>query len=243
MLAWVVMLTVFAAIPPLSDAQRDSLASATDDSPRLEEPAMQGLLTNVLQWEDVDEAGAQVPDYTALLTHPAAGRGGLYLIEGRFAGRARRYKLAQENPWLGDALTEWVLLVRDDPEEVAVVYFVDPDGSVKAPTAGAKVRVVGRFYKVWADTDQDGTPTRYLTFVARGPSRVGQPVSAPPVPTLALIVIVAGLGVAYLWVRRMGREDIDHVRFSRASHRRADDAILSDPVKALERLAGRHDQS
>jgi len=58
-----------------------------------------------------------------------------------------------------------------------------------------------------------------------------------------LIVIVAGLGVAYLWVRRVGRQATGHTRVGPDAHRRTDDAILSDPAEALERLAERHDQT
>lgn len=241
MMAWAIAL-IFFAVPPLSDAQRDTLASATDDGARLEEPAMQALLTNVLQWDEADEAGAQVPDYTALLTHPAAGRGELYLIEGRFAGRARRYKFTQEHPGLGDALTEWVLVVREDPEEVAVVYFVDPEGALEAPATGAGVRVVGRFYKVWADRDRDDQPARYLTFVARSPKVLSSHAAATGPPVLPMLLLIAVLAVAYLFIRRMGKPDRYDRHVPPARRRHPDDVILSDPAEALERLAEHQDQ-
>lgn len=225
------------AVPQLSDAQRDILATAIDDGPRLEEPALHALLSDVRQWEAVDEAGAQVPDYPALLADPAADRGGLFLIEGQFAGRARRFKLAEENPTVGDALTEWVLVVQDEPEEVAVVYFVDPDGTLEAPNPGAEVRVVGRFYKVWSDRDQDGNPARYLTFVARTPKVLGAHVPAPGLPMLPMLLVVAVLGGIYLLIRRMGKQ-VDGEQIRRRSMPRApDDVILSDPAEALQRMA------
>ena len=242
MLAWVVILAVFAAVPPLTEAQRGTLLTAIDDGPRLDGAALYPLLENALGWDSQDESGARVPDYDALLAQPAEARGDLCLIEGRFAGRARRYGLARSGAW-GEALTEWVLLVRDDPEEVAVVYFVDPDGTLEAPDTGAQVRVVGRFYKVWADRDQDSNPTRYLTFVARSPNVLGTHAPAPGLPMLPMLLLIAVLGVAYLLIRRMGKHT-DGGRTSRQlKPRTRDDVILSDPAEALERLAERHDQN
>jgi hypothetical protein len=276
MIAWAVILIAVTAVPPLTDAQRAQLDTAVDDSARLDEAALYPLLENVLTWERVDtsggdesggyesgadesggdesggddEAGAVVPDYDALLADPAADRGELFLIEGRFAGRARRYGLMRKGGW-GDALTEWVLVVRDEPQEVAVVYFVDPAGVIEAPGTGSRVRVVGRFYKVWADRDQDGKPARYLTFIARSPSTESVAAADPTGPVVWFLpVMILGLVVVYVFVRRAGRTSSGDERQARRGAGSADDAMLEDvapartdeplpddPAEALRRMA------
>jgi hypothetical protein len=217
-------------ITPLSSADAAQLATASDDSPLLDEAALYALLRNVAQWPapgitttaptpidpsataqppaavSADEpASAPPPDFSALLSHPADARGQLFLIQGRFA-RARRLPLSRPGPW-GDALTEWVLLLRRDPDEVAVVYFVDPDAKLTAPALATEVQTLARFYKVWADTDLHGHPARYLTFVARAPG-ITNPVSAPnPAPAIPaarwMLLVVALLAVLFLFLRRL----------------------------------------
>jgi hypothetical protein len=236
---WAVILAFVMAVPPLSDAQRSRLNTPIDDVGELEDASLYPLLENMLSWEAGDETGARVPDYDALLSQPSVGRGELFLIKGRFAGRARRYELRHTGPW-GEALTEWVLLVRDEPEEVAVVYFVDPEGELQAPAVGARVRVVGRLYKVWADTDQAGEPARYMTFVARWPEVAGGQAVRGYDPLLPMLLLVAVLGVVYLLVRRMGRTKPHDSRLARhPTPPSGDDAMLSDPAEALRRMAER----
>lgn len=251
MIARALILISLLAVPPLTQEQQTQLAATNDDSPKLEEPALEALLTNVLQWEPGDESGARIPDYDALLADPAAGRGELYLIEGRFAGRARRYPLTAKNhPWLGDALTEWVILVRDDPEEVAVVYFIDPDGKIEPPQTGAQVRMVGRFYKVWADSDKDGNPTRYLTFIARSAKVVGGRAASESSAMLPMLLLVVVLGVAYILIRRMSKPPRSARRLSPNTGRhgmlsdRLDGLTASpdDPARALQELAEQQDE-
>ncbi|MEZ6189775.1 MAG: hypothetical protein R3C45_00610 [Phycisphaerales bacterium] len=241
MMVWAMVL-IFLAVPPLSDAQQEMLATAIDDGPQLDGAALYPLVENALQWDSHDESDARVPDYDVLLSRPAEARGGLFLIEGQFAGRARRFGLVRSGAW-GEALTEWVLLVRDDPEEVAVVYFVDPDGTLEAPAIGAGVRAVGRFYKVWADRDRDGTPARYLTFIARSPKVLGTPAPEAGGSMLPMLLLVAVLGVVYVLIRRIGKPDRHGPRTRSTRHRAPDDVILSDPAEALERLAERRDPS
>lgn len=253
------ILITLAGVPPLTDAQSAQLSTAADDSARLDEGALYPLLQNVLTWEPGDksggEAGARVPDYDALLADPASMRGELFLIEGRFAGRARRFKLMRSGAW-GEALTEWVLLVRDDPQEVAVVYFVDPDGSMKAPRSGTRVQVVGRFYKVWADTDQHGKPARYLTFVARSASLTTAETPSPVFIILPTLAVILALAVVFILLRRAGRVAQRRARSIHHKPELHDDAMLSgsadtsvgeplpdDPAEALRQMAKRRDQA
>ncbi len=240
MIGWIVILIALMGVPPLTDAQRAQLDTAVDDSARLDEAALYPLLDSALTWESEDEAGARVPDYDALLADPVTGRGGLFLIEGRFAGRSRRYGLVRSGEW-GDALTEWVLVVRDDPQEVAVVYFVDPQDRLAAPLTGSHVRVVGRFYKVWADRDQAGNPARYLTFVARSPSVAAADPAGQAIWLLPMMGVILALAVVYVFVRRIARPSPGAVPPARHGSGPGDDAMLSqDPAEALRQLAEQH---
>ena len=127
------------AAPPLTDAQRAQLATATDRSLQLDEGALYALLANTLEWTPGDESGAMIPDYDAIAAAPQDARGQVYLLEGEFAGRTRPYHLARSGAW-GRSLTEWVIRVRQgatpEQDQVAVVYFVDPQGvMLNAPAA------------------------------------------------------------------------------------------------------------
>ncbi len=241
MITRLLILLSLAAVPPLTPQQQAQLDAVQDDTTELLEPGLDALLTNILQWESADEAGARIPDYDGLLNNPAGARGDLFLIEGRFAGRSRRYKLREANPWMGDALTEWVILVREEPEEVAVVYFLDPEGLMEAPGTGADVRLVGRFYKVWADTDQQGQSTRYLTFVARSATVAGQRVSGDGsiLPPIWLIVVV--LGMTFFFLRQQIKRRTPNVpRRVMLSGLTGQDQADQDPAEALKQMTEQH---
>ncbi len=198
------ILCLLAAPPSLSEAERTQLDTATDFGPANDEAALYPLLRNASQWRPGDEAGAAVPNYAALLVDPAAHRGELFLIEGEFAGRPRRLSLARpggDEGW-GDAVTEWVIRVRKNPDEVAVVYFVDPDNALAAPPRGTPVRTVARFFKVWTDRDLANQPTDFLLFVGRGPTRVAEAVPPTGLGSWAWIVILAALAGAFYVLRR-----------------------------------------
>ncbi len=249
MIAALMILVVLAGVPPLTADQQEQLRR-DDPAGQFEGPALRPLLENVLGWEpdELDSTGVVEPDYDALSTEPVASRGELCLIEGRFAGRARRFSLSQTGRW-GGALTEWVLVVRDKPEQVAVIYFVDPENKLTAPHAGASVRVPARFYKVWTDTDQHGQPTDYLTFIARSPLHA----ASGKAPTrlgsaLPLLLGVLVLALIYVFVLRLSRATSRRCRSAPNTAKSAGDAMLSDlpdtplpddPAEALERLATR----
>jgi len=199
-------IALLAAVPPLDDTQQQIIASAQDDSLRLDEAAWYPLLRNAAQWQAGDEAGARIPDYDALLDTPADLRGELFLIEGRFAGRPRAIVLARPGPW-GERVTEWVIQTDPENDEVAVVYLVDqPIGEgVKQPMAGQQVRVAARFYKVWSQRDLNNQPQRFLTFVGHSLTYEGLG-PAPPITNnawqLALGLLVM-IGAALFFGRRM----------------------------------------
>ena len=168
-----------AGLPPLTDAQREQLATA-DESQKPDQPALYALLPNVLEWDRSEAArgyvpGAAVPDFEALWTDPQTERGELFVIEGTYAGRQRSMQLLRPGPW-GEALTEWGVVVggrhggggvASGAEQVVIVYLVDPSGQIEPPPAGAKVRLAARFYSLWSDQDAQGHAQVYPVFVGR----------------------------------------------------------------------------
>ncbi len=191
----VLMLTVVVGITPLSEGQRRQLATTTDGAV-VDGAGLYALLANVAAWPapevlpGADPAGVEGdvegglppgvarPDWAALLGEPGAFRGDLFLVEGRYGGRQRRMELLRPGAW-GEAMIEWGVVAdaagaggrgeagRD--AVVAVVLFVDSGGTMRPPAGGegARVRAVGRFYKVWEDRDATGAERRYPVFVAR----------------------------------------------------------------------------
>lgn len=237
---WILMSLM--AVPPLTEPQQAQLDQVEDDTAELIGPGMDALVENALQWEAGDEAGARVPDYAAMLDQPGEVRGDLFLLEGRFAGRARRIDLPQRGDW-DETLTEWVLLVSDDPEQVVVIYFPDPADLMPAPATGANVRVVGRFYKVWADTDINGEPTRYPAFVARYPQGVGGETAAtthPLTPMLLLIVVLGGVYILLRFQTRRRRPDMPRHAMLFDS-----DTVegTENPAEALRKMTEQHDDN
>ena len=199
-MGWLIVGMLIVAVQatvPLTQPQRVQLDSATDFSSRFDEAALYPLLQNALAWEAGNEAGAVVPDYAAILKAPADHRGTLFLIEGLFAGTPRGgtlsvTPLSRGGAW-DDRLQQWVVVVDPVKDDVAVVYLVDPP---PAPSAGAEVRLVARFYKVLADQDRHGRPTDYLTFVGKSAavqtSGTGRDTSWGVWPLLGAMLLLAG---------------------------------------------------
>lgn len=242
----------FAAPPPLTDAQRAQLDSATDFGPANDEAALYPLLENALLWTPGDESGAAVPDYAALLADPAAYRGDLFLLEGDFAGRPRRLPLARPGDW-GDEVTEWVLRVREDPDEVAVVYFVDPGGQLQAPPRGTPVRTAARFYKVWSDRDLANQPTPFLLFVARDPTVAAAAPASQGLGLGAWAVVLVALAAAFYIMRRYvvslrqpkplatRRQAEPSSDTSQADEQDSPESLPDDPADALDALTRHRD--
>lgn len=165
------LISLSLAALPLTEADREQLATAADGSRQIDEAALYPLLRNVAQWEPAAPRRAWVdPDYGAMSDDPAAHRGELTQVEGAFYGRSHRYALQRSGAW-GDRATMWMLVVERDPERFAVVFLVDPEGEwhERAPRIGQRVQVTGRFYKLWSVEDERGVMTDYLAFVGRDP--------------------------------------------------------------------------
>lgn len=215
-------------IPPLSAEQTIQLATADDTRPP-DEPAWTGLLTNIASWNPatagvgswVNEAGdlPAKPNYPALLEAPAAYRGDLFVVEGKYAGRQREMRTLRGGPW-GESLKEWGVVVTPDTGEpggefVAMVYLVDPQGKITPPREGQTVRMLTRFYKTWTDVDAGGVERAYPVFVGRSASVVENAAAAGR----GNLLIVGGVGAlaAVLVLLMLARKR----RAGRASKREA----------------------
>lgn len=204
----------FAAVPPLTDAQRQQLQTTQDYTPSWDEGALYPLLENVWQWERQDEAGAMIPDWESIKASPAEHRGRLFVIEGQLAGPPEKvpFKLARPGPW-DDKLQRWGILYRINPDEVAVIYLLDPPAPGSTPRAASHVRILSRFYKMWRFKDRQGKPTDYPVFIARTvtttrharDSGLTGAMTGNQVQRL-LLVFTCILGVAFVVLFRKGRK-------------------------------------
>lgn len=262
-MAWLLMiLTVtLSAATPLTDAQREQLATARDNYGQWDEPALYPLLRNTLTWAEGDAAGAMVPDYEALHRDPAAARGQLFLIEGELgAVQPIRKQLAQPGEFETN-LQQWSIRVSRDPDEVVVCLMVDPMPLANKPPTGARVRLVGRFFKVWQFVDRERMPTPYLLFVGKWVtaeagaivSPIGTMGGKPNYAVIAVIFIML-LGAAWYALRRATRLSFEPKPLASQLRRRAEleaaeadgegadsPPLPDDPIAALDALRQRHE--
>jgi len=223
---WIWLLwAVVSAPPPLTPPQRVQLDTASDRSSLFDEGALYPLLHNALQWEDGDEAGAAIPDYSAIREDPVKHRGELFLIEGLYAGRSKSINnLTRPGPWDGK-LKEWVIVTDVGNDQVAVVYLVDPPAP---PAAKSKVRVPARFYKILKDVDQKKRPTDFLLFIGRS-ATVQTKKNTGTTPTgLPLIAMLLLLVVAWFVFRKKIRNKPHRSGFRR-QHKTPNDGGTPDP--------------
>lgn len=173
-LGLVTAMVLAANVPPLGEAPRRQVASASDEGPRIDEGALYPLLENAMRWDlPVREAGTRLPDYAAIEAAPAEHRGALFTIEGHFV-RQRRLVLNRSGSW-GKRVTEWAIRVSDEPDgRYVIVLLADPGDSLPHPTKGTPVKTVTRFYKVWRSHNKLGETRNWLTFVGRSAKVTGQ---------------------------------------------------------------------
>jgi len=250
MAAWAcVLLTVLAAggFPPLEQAQRQQLATASDGSAQWDEGALYPLLANALKWEPGERAGARVPDWDQLRNQPPAHRGDALLVEGQTADRRRRLRLSRSGPW-GEAVTEWIVLPRGANQPI-VVLLADPANAAPDPGHRQNVTLIGRFYKLWQSENLAGKPRQYPVVVART-GQLERQSPAGPAPGLgaflaALLALTAVFAVLAWQARRAkarapaprGSGGAADRRQARAAHR--PDDLPDDPAEALARLRRR----
>ncbi len=264
--AAVITLFVALTVTPLDDAQRAQLSTAGDFDEQFDQGALYPLLHNAATWQPGDEAGAQVPDYASIMQRPADARGGLFLIEGQFAGvpdgQTVAYgPLARPGPWDGK-LQWWGVVVEqwspgvdqpagdDDNPQAVIAYLVNPPTAADdPPRAGDRVRLVARFYKVWRDVDQNDQTRDYLTFVGHFATVPGGSGSTAPVdqsssilPGMpALLGVIILLAVGWVALRMAARKAPRHAPPQR-DHRdpvtdERDPPLPSDAAEALDAMS------
>jgi len=250
--AFVALWVAVWAVVPLTPAQQTQLDTAGDFTGQFDEGALYPLLQNAWQWPDSDEAGAVIPDYAAIYLSPAEHRGQLFLIEGRFAGRSKKIEhLTRPGPWDGK-LREWVVVVDSSKDEVAVAYLTHPP---VAPSAGAKVRLVARFYKVLSDKNINGKPTDYLLFVGRSATVVeaGRGIGGSGFGAGPMVLVLAILAGGWYMLRRILRAKPLRSNQPRtfqagidsqeATDEEPQPELPEDPAQALDMLKHQHDDA
>lgn len=232
----VLLLTLLLATSPLAQPQPE----VPQDGPApFEQDAFYPLLHNVLSWGDSPAASAPPVDLAHIRQHPADARGEVFLLEGQFAGRPRKIPLSQPGPW-GDNLTEWVLVLDDNPSNVAVVYLVNPQNPFNPPRVGQRVRIPARFFNLWLDRDANNQPTTYPTFVGRSPQFITQQQQGSS-QALAAPILLAFLALAYLFwrLRRSIKRPLPRAAIRASSPTpeptRTED-LPTDPAEALAEL-------
>ena len=168
------MSLVIGVIPPLSPQQRGSLEGVVDRTAEIDE-AFYGLMTNAAQWPAEEEPQGAGLNIQAMLASPAEYRGLPLLIEGEYLGLHEVHMVKRSGPWDG-RLEQWAIRIPEADASV-MVFLVSPP---PVPVQGQKVKVVGRFYKVWPVTDErTGRKLEYLVFVGKS-AQVSAGLSLPP---------------------------------------------------------------
>ncbi|MEX2216730.1 MAG: hypothetical protein WD768_21630 [Phycisphaeraceae bacterium] len=165
-------------LPPLTSLQQQQVRGIVDFTNSIDVGELYALLANVALWKD------EPMPLSPLITHvgpligaPQDYRGDLFRVEGIFAGR-KEVKLERPGAWPSN-IEQWAVRItalNDPRDEVVVVYLLHPPKTIER---GDKVRIVGRFYKVWRDYRSNGEDNIPLNFVALIGDRA-EPIDALP---------------------------------------------------------------
>ncbi len=152
--------SLLAVIPPLSADQRNTFEHVKDRDAEVDD-GFYALLENASLWlHDEQPAGAGL-NIPAMLATPAEYRGLPFIIEGEYLGLDEVHKVKRSGPWDGK-LEQWGIRIPE-ADAAVMVFLVNPP---PVPVVGQKVRLAGRFYKVWPVTDENtGLKLEYLVFV------------------------------------------------------------------------------
>ncbi|MGB0766991.1 MAG: hypothetical protein ACPGYV_04710 [Phycisphaeraceae bacterium] len=266
------------AAPEFSEADRQRLADGTTDRDANldEQDGFYVLMRNASTWQGDDfsgDAGAAVaplPDYAFLGSKSEQARGNVYLVEGWLAG-ADRWPTAENHsrdalfraghPDWGDRVTRWTIATqKGNADATVLVLFNDPNARIKPPARGSRVRVAGRFYKLWTIDSAEGTRFTYPVFVAGAYEVVeaGEAAGSGGFSMQAALFSIAGVVAVFFIIRWMmtrmqggggqrTREYIDARRREREERGGGDeddeaiDDLPDDPVAALDVLRQKHE--
>jgi hypothetical protein len=226
-------LVVMLAFTPVEQAALDA---AQDRSPRLDEAALYPLLRDAVQ--------GPAPDWQALRDDPAAHRGELFLVRGRFLA-SEPMKLARTGPW-GEVAQRWVVQHGPGDDDVAVLVLAVPPGtSPQTPGLHEPVAAPARFYKLWTVTDSRNELWDFPVFVGRladppaaadGPGGLWGPV------TLAVLVLLAAFIALQLMLRRLPRTAPRRAPAAPPLYDAQPRTEAGDPADALDALARRREE-
>ena len=156
------------SLPALTPAQRRQLDATVDFTQEFDAGPLYGLLANVAQWKDYPMPQAPLITHVApIIGAPQEYRGDLFRIEGLLAVR-RKVKLSRPGTWPGE-IEQWAVRItdlNDERDEVVVAYVLNPGEDFQSRD---KVRIVGRFYKIWRDYRANGdenVPLNFVTIIA-----------------------------------------------------------------------------
>lgn len=261
--ASILMATVFAAVPPLTQTQRIILEDVAPPSQTVDEAGLYALLSNAKDWDDEvrkNLAGAIVPDYVAIRSEPSQYRGQVFALEGTlesYIGMGQLSRVGWESAK--------VMVIRTEADGVIMVYLTDPPllqiastlGQHELPAArGAPVRLAGRFFKFVIQANQEGQAMVYPVFVGKSVEVGDKPANTPSSTggswgTVALVVLAVVLLIAYGLIRRMGRQPSQLAQ--RLAQRQAEaerdgrspveirDDLPQDPASAMAKLENEHE--
>ncbi|MHB1155570.1 MAG: hypothetical protein ACYC26_01895 [Phycisphaerales bacterium] len=260
---WLVLIPclVLAALPPLTDDQREMLATTPDLTVSYDQAGLYALLANAKSWSAdpaANEAGSRLPDYAAIRENPAQWRGESCLIEGTLVARIDFGPLARIDY---DNVQSWAVRTPGTDGHnggIIIVFLTDPPpvewgitrGRNTAPlTQDMKLRLVARFFTVLQQANLKDDPSAYPVFVGRSAAFVEPPAGSSGIGyrPLLIITLIFAMIVGYVIVLvvrfRRGRETRRAKREQpvESSRRKRKPVVLrddlpDDPAKAMDVL-------
>lgn len=149
------------APPPLTELQQQAVKTVRDSKTDLDD-GFYSLMENATKWDYDLLPVAPKLSVTALTQSPGEYRGGLSTIDGTFVGLHERFQVSRRGPWTGK-LEQWA--IRDEEsKQIVMVYLVAPPA---VPPEGTRVTTVGRFFRLWPNSEETIEQKSFLVFVGR----------------------------------------------------------------------------
>ena len=232
-----------AEVPELTAAQRTAVDVAVDDRD-WNDAAFAALVENARLWQQPigDVMVRNNPDFEAMLENPSNYRSDLCLIRGVLQQRNRLPEPYRD-------VEEW--FIRNEAGLPIHVFVIMPEVATQSVSFrdGARVEVLGRYYKRTFEPDTPSGEMRYPAFIGafpRATSGVASGSIAMPVwLPVVVIVMLAVFAVLFMRVRRLRRGE-RRVGSERWKDEEASDLerqpLPEDPAAALAELRQRAGQ-
>lgn len=251
---------VLGAIAPLTEQQKlDLAASAQYQGSFVGDPGFFALLENAASWTDGQpDVPLWTPDYQQIYDEARLWVGRPCRVE---ATLETRWQLPPLGPrWSGTG----ALVLRTDQHLPIIVFLTDPPELTSTGEAarghdlvaerGARVQLVGRFYKLLTLEKAGGQQRSYISFVGRSVDRLAMPTGqadGPVVPIVAVILVAVVLvmlgGYMLLRISTSRKRRLSPAEALAAYRKRRDaidtdqaadqaDPLPDDPADALDQL-------